>query len=46
VKLTQQRERRFAVELPDVPIFVFEDEFAREENAVREVMMDDLGELG
>src|SRR5262245_49067108 len=34
------------MELPDVPVVVFEDEFAREENAVRKVAMYNLGELG
>jgi hypothetical protein len=45
VRLPQQHERRFAVKLPDVPILVFEDEFAGEENAGWEVKMDDLASL-
>src|SRR5260370_15857006 len=46
VQPAQHRQRRLAVQLPDVPIVMLEDQLAGEEDAVRKFRVNLLGELG
>ena len=42
---SQHGKRRFTMQLTDIPIVAFEDELAREEDAVRKFTVDLLGEV-
>ena len=45
MQLAQHGERRFAVQLPDIPVVVFEDQLAREEDAIRKLLVYYVSEL-